>query len=85
MWEQIIWEWVIWEWEDMGGGGNAYMGRGPLAETFYTNQIDIGVNDEDFQLYKQQDHHVLKMWREQTICFEGKQHNKGSQFTGNEQ
>ena len=47
MWEQIIWEWVIWEWEDMGGGGNAYMGRGPLAETFYTNQIDIDVNDED--------------------------------------
>ena len=49
MWEEIIWEWVKWEWEDMGGGGNAYMGRGPLAETFY---IDIGVNDEDFQLHK---------------------------------
>ena len=52
MQEQIIWEWVIWEWEDMGGGGNAYMGRGPLAETFCTIQSDIAVNDEDFQLYK---------------------------------
>ena len=48
MQEQIIWEWVIWEWEDMGGGGNAYMGRGPLAETI---QRDIGVNDEDFKMY----------------------------------
>ena len=27
MWELIIWEWVIWKWEDMGGGGNAYMGE----------------------------------------------------------
>ena len=25
--EQIIWEWVKWEWEDMGGGGNTYMGE----------------------------------------------------------
>ena len=48
----MIWEWVIWEWEDMEGGGKAYRGRGPLAETFYTNQSDIGVNDEDFQSYK---------------------------------
>ena len=49
LWEQIIWEWVIWEWEDIGGGGNAYMGRGPLAETLCTIQ---SVRIKDSKLYK---------------------------------
>ena len=54
MWEEIIWEWVKWEWEDMGGGGNTYMGEDlwqrPLAPENSDNDV-INVNEPCFHVF----------------------------------